>query len=436
MKTYTMAYGRTTCSVSLPEKHIAYELQGRGAPAVPDVAAAVRQAICRRDGGRKALADVAEPGKRIVIVISDGTRNVYTPQMLDALMEELRRIGIDERQVTLLVATGTHRPATADELKEICGPRWAASLRIVQHNCRDESQLAYIGTTTYGNDVYIHRLAAEADVLIVTGGISFHDMAGFSGGRKAVVPGIAGYDTIMRNHKLALQDEKTGGCNPHCSAARLADNPMHKDMTEGAALIDPDYMVNTVMTADGAVCAVAAGHWLDDWLDGCRILMDAASVQVERQADVLIASAGGYPKDINFYQATKTHMNAVFAVKPGGIMILVMECPDIGEPPDFAEAFLLHDKKEIEQRLRNDFTIPAFSAYKTQEIIASMEAVYVVTRCENFDVMRQSGQIPAASLEEAWQAAQKLLQKDRKEKYTIGVMPYAAATLPIWKDAE
>lgn len=433
MKTYTLAYGRSTCSADLPEDHVIYEIKGCGAPVADDGAAAVRKAVRSRDGGKKALADIAvNAGQRIVIVVSDGTRNVHTPLMLDAVMEELHRGGVQDGQITLLVATGTHRPATDEELQEICGPHWR-HLSVVQHDCRDETCLTYVGTTSRGNAVYINRLAAEADVLIVTGGISFHDMAGFSGGRKAIVPGIAGYDTIMRNHSLALNDEAQGGCNPACDAARLEGNPMHEDMVEGAAFVQPDYMVNTVLAADGSVCAAAAGHWLDDWRRGCRLLMEADSVRIGEQADVIIASAGGYPKDVNFYQATKAHMNAVFAVKPGGIMILVMECPDIGEPPDFADAFLLRGKRQIERKLREHFTIPAFSAYKTQEIIRSMRAVYVVTRRENFGVMRQSGQIPVLTLEEAWQSAQELLHRRNIKDYTIGIMPYAASTLPIWE---
>lgn len=208
---------------------------------------------------------------------------------------------------------------------------------------------------------------------------------------------------------------------------------MHEDMVEGASFIDPDFMVNTVLGSDGTVIDVVAGHWLTDWQEGCRLLLAADSIVIPQKADVTIASAGGYPKDINFYQATKAHMNAVFATKPGGIMILIMECPDISEPPEFAEAFGRRDKSAAEQALRQHFTIGAFSAYKTQEIIESMRAVFVVTERKNFDIMKQSGQIPVESLEEAWKAAKAILAEEGKEDYTIALMPYAAATLPVIK---
>lgn len=427
MKTYAFPYGRGFQTVLLPEEHVAYELKGEDLQPIADITMAVKNAM-RRAECRISLKTCVAPYEKVVIIVSDGTRQVYTAQMLDAIMETLHEIGVDDEQVTLLVALGTHRPATARELKEICGV-WAKKLHIVQHDCRNKKRLVYRGKTTFGTDVYVNRIAAEADKLIITGGISFHDMAGFSGGRKAILPGIAGYDTIMQNHSLALNDREKGGRNECCDVARLAGNIMHEDMVEGARFLSPDYMVNTVIGADGTVIDVVAGHWLADWNGGCHMLMAADSVDIPEKADVTIASAGGYPKDINFYQATKAHMNAVFATKPGGIMILVMECPDIAEPPEFADAFL-SDSGQMEEAVRQKFTIPAFSAYKTYDIIQSMKAVYVVTRRENFDIMKRSGQIPVSSLEEAWQQAQKLLADEKKEQYTIAVMPYAASTLP------
>ncbi len=425
MKEYTFAYGHGVQTVRLPEDHILYELRGRAVQPVADVTEAVRQEVRKQDMLRRLM-----PCRNLVIVVSDATRPVYTPQILDALIGELQRAGLDRAHITLLVALGTHRPATEEELKEICGPAWAESLRIVQHDCRDAAQLAYVGTTRHGNAVYLNRLAVEADRLIVTGGISLHDMAGFSGGRKAIVPGIAGYDTIMANHALALQDSTVGGRNPACDAGRLDGNPMHDDMVEGAACISPDFMINTVLAADGSVCRVVAGHWLRDWQDGCHTLREADCVPISQLADVTIVSAGGYPKDVNFYQATKAHMNAVFATKPGGILIVVSDCPDVAEPPSFGRAFL-QAPEELEAALRSEFAIPAFSAYKTQDIIRSLRAVFIVTRKENASVMRQSGQIPVLSLEEAWRQAQDILRREGNTAYTITLMPYGAATLPV-----
>ena len=302
----------------------------------------------------------------------------------------------------------------------------------MQHDCHDDNQLVSVGTTSYGNDVRLNRLAVEADTVILTGAVSFHDMAGF-GGRKAVLPGIAGYDTIMTNHALALNDACPYGMDPRCDAGKLADNPIHCDMMEGAAFLRPAFLVNLVLTADGGLHDVVSGNWRTAWQEGCRRLLALDGVPVGHLSDVVIGSAGGHPKDINLYQATKAHMNAVFAVKPGGILILAMACPDMYEPADFTDWFFRDDLDAVLAAVRQHFTIPAFSAYKTRCLIRMMKEVYIVTDRAYFDVIQRTGEIPAATMEEAWQMAQKTLQAENKKDYTITVMPYAAATLPVYQ---
>jgi len=252
-------------------------------------------------------------------------------------------------------------------------------------------------------------------------------MAGFGGGRKAVLPGIAGYETIMRNHALALTEDVGGGCNERCETSLLEDNPLHDDMKQAAALLNPCFLVNTVFSADGDLAEVVGGHWYEAWKKGCDDLLSFASVPIAEKADITLASAGGYPKDMNLYQSMKAPMNAVFATKPGGTMILTLDCPDIKEPTVFTDWFFRSDMTAFERDLRADFSIPAFVAFKSHCIFRSMQAVYVVTRPENFDIIRQSGLIPAASLEAAWEKAQANLPQD----YTVTVMGHAAATFPV-----
>lgn len=254
-------------------------------------------------------------------------------------------------------------------------------------------------------------------------------MAGFGGGRKAVLPGVASYETIMRNHAMALTDTFGGGCNPRCETSLLEDNPLHDDMKQAAALLNPCFLVNTVFSADGDLYEVVGGHWYDAWKKGCDDLLHIASVPIQELADITIASAGGYPKDMNLYQSMKAPMNAVFTTKPGGTMILTLDCPDIKEPAIFTDWFFRSDMEALEKDLRADFSIPAFVAFKSHCIFRSMKAVYVVTRPENFDIIRHSGLIPEATLEEAWEKA----QADLPEDYKVTVMGHAAATFPVRK---
>lgn len=430
MKTYVLPYGKGNQTVGLPEDHVLYDLHGPGTNAIEDEEQAVRDAL-RHPVGSRPLEDIIEPSDTVCIVVSDITRLVHTDRMLPVLVQELNRIGVHDDQITVLVSQGTHRAHTAEEDEIVCGCDMVRRLRIVQHDCHDDRAMTYIGRTSFGNDVYINSIAAKADKLILTGAVSFHPMAGFGGGRKALLPGIARFDTIMRNHALALSEVPGSGCHPGCHAGALEGNPFHEDMREACAMVRPDFLINTVFTPDGDLYEVVAGHWDAAWEKGCQDLLRIGSVPITKLADVTIASAGGYPKDLNLYQSVKAHMNAVLATRPGGILIFTLECPDIQEPAIFTDWFFRDDQRQCEQELRQQFLMPGFVAFKARCIIQSMKTVYVVTRKENFDVIRRSGQIPAATLEEAWQMAQSLLQEEGCRDFGITVMSHAAATLPL-----
>lgn len=432
MKSFEFPYGKGSQRLVLDERHIQYYLAGSPSGVISDEETAIRDSL-RHPIDSRPLLDCVKPDGTIVIIVSDITRAVHTDRMLRAIASELEEAGISDDQITVLVALGTHRQQTEEETAAVCGKDMVRRLKVVQHDCHDDNQLVSVGTTSYGNDVRLNRLAVEADTVILTGAVSFHDMAGFGGGRKAVLPGIAGYDTIMTNHALALNDACPYGMDPRCDAGKLADNPIHCDMMEGAAFLRPAFLVNLVLTADGGLHDVVSGNWRTAWQEGCRRLLALDGVPVGHLSDVVIGSAGGHPKDINLYQATKAHMNAVFAVKPGGILILAMACPDMYEPADFTDWFFRDDLDAVLAAVRQHFTIPAFSAYKTRCLIRMMKEVYIVTDRAYFDVIRRTGEIPAATMEEAWQMAQKTLQAENKKDYTITVMPYAAATLPVYQ---
>ncbi|MGN0947350.1 MAG: nickel-dependent lactate racemase [Megasphaera sp.] len=426
MKSFSLPFGKGTQDVVLDERHVLYDLHGNKVAAVADEQAAVREAL-RHPVGSAPLKDVVEAGDTVAIIVSDITRLVHTAQMLPVIVDELNQAGVKDEQITVITAQGTHRAHTPEEDAIVCGEEMVKRLKVISHDCRDAAQLVKVGTTTYGNDVYLNAHAVKADKVILTGAVSFHPMAGFGGGRKAVLPGIAGYDTIMRNHAMALTEEFGGGCNPKCETSLLNDNPLHDDMKQAAAMLNPCFLVNTVFSADGDLFEVVGGHWYDAWKKGCDDLLQIASIPIKELADITIASAGGYPKDMNLYQSMKAPMNATFATKPGGSMILTLDCPDIKEPAIFTDWFFRSDMDAFERDLRADFTIPAFVAFKSHCIFRSLKEVYVVTRPENFNIIRNSGLIPATTLEEAWNKAKANLPAD----YKVTVMGHAAATFPV-----
>lgn len=429
MKKYFLPIGQRQEEVLLPEEHVIYDIHGNAATVCTDVVAAAREAI-RNPIGTKPLRELVKAGETVAIVISDITRLCGTKEFLPVLVEELNSVGVKDEDITVVVATGTHRGHTPEEDITVCGEEMVRRLRIIQHDSRKKEDMVSLGKTSFGNEVAINKYVANADRVILTGAVTLHPFAGFGGGRKAVMPGVAAYDSIMLNHCMTMSPVEGGGCNKACDASLLEGNPIHQDMKESAALLDADFLLNTVFTPDGEISEIVAGHWYEAWEKGCKDLLAMSGVHINQLADVVIASAGGYPKDLNLYQATKCHMNAQFAVKKGGIMIFTLDCPDIKEPAIFTDCFSRNDMEQFEKDIRANFTIPAFVAFKSRCIVNDVTA-YLVTRPENFDFVRKTGHVPCKTLQEAWDLAQAKLAKQGKEDYTITIMGHASATLPI-----
>lgn len=429
MKKYTLPIGKTQQEVLLPEEHVIYDIHGNEATVCKNIAEATLEAI-RNPIGTKPLREIVKPGEKIAIIISDITRLCGTKEFLPVIIEELNSIGAKDDDITIVVATGTHRGHTPEEDLVVCGEEIVKRFKIIQHDSRDKASMVSLGKTSIGNDVSINRHVAEADRIILTGAVTLHPFAGFGGGRKALMPGVADYDSIMLNHCLTMSPVEGEGCNKACDASLLENNPVNIDMMDACSLADPDFLVNTVFTPDGEISEIVAGHWRKAWDKGCKDLLAMSGVYIKELADVVFASAGGFPKDLNLYQATKCHMNATFAVKKGGIMIFTLDCPDIKEPAIFTDCFSRSDMEQFEKDIRADFSIAAFVAFKARCIVNDVTA-YLVTRPENFDFVKKTGHIPCNTLEEAWALAQEKLKEQGKTDYTITVMSHASATLPI-----
>ena len=429
MKKYQLPYGNGFQEVTLPEEKVLYDIHGNKADVLEDITAATLAAV-RCPIASQPLQKVVRKGDKVAVIVSDVTRLVRTAEFLPVIISEINAAGVPDEDITIIVATGTHRAHTHDEDIAVCGKDIVKRIKIHQHDSRNNEELTDWGVTSFGTPILIDSYVAEADKVIITGAVSLHPMAGFGGGRKAVMPGVSGHATIMHNHAIALAPKVGDGCNPLCETGILEGNPLHEDMVEVTKKLDPAFLVNMVFTPEGKLHEVVAGHWYKAWEKGCKDLVAMAGVPIKELADVVFASAGGSPKDMNLYQSCKAHMNAVFAVKKGGIMILTLECPDIKEPAIFTDWFSKSDVLQFEKDVRADFSIPAFVAFKTRCIVNSL-TTYLVTKPENFEFVRQTGQIPVASLEEAWLLAQQELAKQGKDDYKITIMGHASATMPV-----
>lgn len=427
MPEFQLGFGHETLTINLPGERPVQVVTGRQTLSVADVPEAVRQAL-RHPLGTPSLKEVVAAGDEVAIIVSDLTRGgLGYDSFLPLMLDELNMAGVPDGKIALVVALGAHRRHSDAEHVAVYGRETVSRVRIVQSYACEEDDFAYVGTTSRGVKACINRQVLAADKVILTGGIGYHPMAGFSGGRKSIIPGVASYSTIQANHRFCLHPEAGKGVNPHCGSGKLAGNPMHEDQMEIAAMVNPDFLFNVVTAPNGEVARFVGGHWQAAWEEGCKLVADIYGVAISEQSDLVIASAGGFPKDINFYQGTKAIENAMAACKSDGVIIALLECPSIQEPPDFSGWFNIVSLAEREMALRQDFTVPGYVALKNGIDAAAVPQI-IVSLPENRAFIEKAGMTAAASFGEALALAEAKLGRS---DYTVTVMPEAAATLPL-----
>ena len=432
LKEFSFGFGDDEVLIKLPKERVINIVEGKPVLSITDVEAAVQEAL-HHPIGTPPLREVVEPGDKVVIIASDITRKwVRHDLFLPTLLNELNTAGIPDAHISLVVALGAHRHHTAEENVLNFGQQVVDRVRIVQSYAPKSEDFVCIGKTPRGTEVFINKHVVEADKVIMTGGIVHHLMAGFGGGRKAIIPGVAGYNTIQDNHRFCLHKEVGLGVSQECIAGELEGNPMHEDMVEMAKLLNPAFLLNAVFTPNGQFARFVAGHWYEAWLEGCATAQSIFGVPIHGKADLVIASAGGFPKDINLYQGAKAVGNASMAAKPDGVVILLLECRDMMEPPDFSEWFNYESLYEREMALRKAFTVPGFVALKLGSMAKEIPHI-LVSLPKNKEFIEKAGMIAATSIEEAIEIAEKKLGRDN---YTITVMAHAANTVPFDHGAE
>lgn len=313
----TLAYGRTGLAVELPDEAVV--IRPAEASGLPDEAAAIREAL-RRPLGMPSLREIVRPEHRVAVVFSDLTRPMPNDRVLPILLEELSHV--PPTQVTLLNALGTHRPQTPAELEEMLGSGIAHTYPILQHDPYDRASLVQVGTSSLGHPILLHRAYVEADVRILTGLIEPHFFAGFSGGPKSLLPGIAGIETIGANHGASMI------AHPRAVWGVTAGNPIHEEIAQAALFAPPTFCLNVAVNRMRAITDVWAGDWRAVHEAGCRAVAARAFVAVEQLFDIVITTNSGYPLDLNLYQAVKGMSAASRITRPGGAIVLAAECSD------------------------------------------------------------------------------------------------------------
>jgi len=344
------------------------------------------------------LAEIFRGARRVLVVVSDATRTTGARDFLPPLVEEIE--AVSRADVRFVVASGIHRRPTPEDLEAILGPRLRARHEVVLHDPDDQDRLRELGRTRAGTPVSVHGALRDHDRIVLTGAVGFHYYAGFSGGRKAVVPGLASRATVTANHLRALRADGTR--HPLARAGRLAGNPVHRDMVEGAALVAPHLLVNSVMTESGAIERLWVGHWRKAHEAACRHVRASRSVRL-RPRPLVVASAGGEPGDVNLIQAHKAFEAAIGALEPGGVFVLVARCREGEGHPDFLPAFRAEGEEAMVRILRRDFRVYGQTALSWYRKARACRLILVSGLPA--DTVRLLGAEPAVDLEEAFRAA-------------------------------
>lgn len=427
MPSFTLSYGRRNIEFTLPAEHLLRLLTGNrngNKKSEPEI---IKEALAHPIASPR-LGEIVQPGEKICLVISDITRSWQKQSLfLPYLVGELNEAGIPDADIRFLCAVGSHRQQTEAEHRLLLGKELADRFTVTDHDCRNQANLVYLGETSFGTPVWINRLAVESDRIVLTGAAVYHDMVGWGGGKKSILPGIAGYETIMANHKLSLSPVKGEGTHPNVRSGNIEGNPLHADMLEAADMVKPSFLLNVVMDEAGDIGGAVAGDYVEAHSAARRMVGLTDGVPIDARADLIVASAGGFPKDIDLYQASKAISNSKEALQPGGTLILLAECGEgLGDAELASIITDFDDNLARERELRRSFTIAKYTGF----LITEAAAKYRIILVSNLDpiIPAKAGLQTAPSLAAALALARETLPKN----YKTYVIPLAANVLPIF----
>ncbi len=387
-------YGKGEMEIRIPRKNFLATLMPHYKPGVKDEAGEIKRAL-REPIGAAPLRQIARGKKSVVVVVNDITRPTATYKLLPPLLQELAAAGVKENQITFLVATGTHRDNSREELEGMLGKEVIARFRVINHHCQDDSLMVDLGRTSGGVPVVINRLFWEAEVKVLTAGISPHQAAGFSGGRKSVLPGIASLTTLKQHHGFNMRSDKP-------AMGWVDGNKFHENALEAAKMAKVDFILNTVQNHRKEIIRAVAGDVEKAWREGVRASREIYEVEIPRPADVVITSPGGYPKDIDLYQSQKSMAASELAVKEGGTVILPAECRDGIGAHGFYEWMSAASCPQdvIDRFIREGYSIGASKAWLFARCLKRAELI-VVSRNIESNTLKEMFTRRADSVEQA-----------------------------------
>lgn len=417
-QTINIHYGKEILKLQIKKEAIRYELKPIDIGTVDDVSKEVLRTLDNPINSKR-LKEIVKTGDKVVIMVDDITRLTPTKQILPPVLNEINQGGVPDEDIILVIALGTHRPMTQDEINEKYGVPVVNRVKIINHNYLDFDNLKHYGTTRRGTDIWVNRLVVDADVRIGIGNIVPHYPTGWSGGAKILLPGVAGEHTTGQFHLLGATEQLLG----------QIETPCREEMEDFAAVTGLEFIVNTILDRNGKVVNIVAGHFISAHREGVRWGKQVFGVPFVDKTDITISSA--FPVDYDLFQASKGIFSGVIPTKKGGEIILLSPCYEGVSPTHQEVVDLAHfSDEELVQMARDPH-----SKYDPLSIAA---ALYFNTVTKDFNVTLVSDGIPDEYARKLNFRPLKVSQLQEhldilmeKEDLTFGLIHNSTKTLPV-----
>ena len=418
-----LPYGKTEVCVRVPTQNFLGLIEPKEKPGVLDARAEIERAL-KEPVVSKRLSEIVKPEHKVAIVVDDATRPAPSHLMVPPILDELNMAGVKNENITIIFGCGTHKAVKNEEVVRLLGEGILNRVKVISHDCKTED-LVYAGTTQkHGTKVYLNRVFAEADVKILTGDVCFHYYAGYGGGRKSVLPAVSGEETIKHNHAMLL--------HPNAKTGVLEGNPVHEDMVEAAKLAKVDFILNVVTNSKGEVVKAFAGDLEQAFYEGVKVVDEMYRIPVDRKADIVVVSPGGYPADVNLFQAYKGVDSALEVVKRGGVIVLLAECSQgHGNQVFYDWMVKFGDIKAVEREIKRNFVLGGHKAYYLLKALQNHQIILVSLMPDYYgtNIFKLK---TARAVNDALDEAFKIAGKNAK----VWAMPYGNFTLPKVRTSE
>ncbi|MCD6419860.1 MAG: nickel-dependent lactate racemase [Synergistetes bacterium] len=418
----SIPYGMKFLDIDVPDKNLLGIVESKQIDGIHDIASEIRDRLLHPIGSIS-LPEMVSGKKKVCIVVSDITRPVPYKVILPVMLSVIEESGVAPQDVYFLVATGLHRMCTKEELIEMLGKGIVDEYKILQHDALDEHSHSFLGLTRKGTPVWIDKRYLDAEVKIITGLVEPHFMAGFSGGRKSIAPGISALDTIKVLHSPLLLE------SPNAAIGVIKDNPVHEEALEIAEMAGVDFMLNVTLNKDRDITGVFAGDLKAAFYEAVDFLASTV-VDVAQEVDIVISSGGGYPLDTTFYQSVKGMVAVLPAVREGGIVFVASSCTNGVGKKEFEDVLVelgeLGDPELLVKRLKEPdyFKIDQWQVEEMCKVLRKADIFYYTESLSSERIKRFMVN-PVEKVDELFNEA----RKRYGDNFTVNVVPEGPYTL-------